>query len=115
MYCPKSFERQYKFSFQNSEQDFEFLAVKFTIKTNFLSDCCTFSKTGKHMIEQKLYYCDTCNMNDDEFCICEPCIMNCHKDHVVFQANTYEEGNWLGFCDCGSQGIRSCKMLKGRY
>ena len=87
--------------------------MKFTIKTNFLSDCCTFSKTGKHMIKQKLYYCDTCNMNDDEFCICEACIINCHKDHDVFTSESENE-----FCDCGeesSRGIRSCKMLKGRY
>ena len=66
------------------------------------------------MIEQKLYQCATCNMDDDGYCICEPCIINCHKDHVVFQTKTYEEG----FCDCGeegSKGIRSCKMLKGRH
>ena len=78
------------------------------------------------MIEQKLYQCNTCNMVKDNYYnqynyntipgICEPCIINCHKDHDVFQTDAYDEGFGLGCCDCGeegSRGIRSCKMLKG--
>ena len=47
--------------------------------------------------------------------ICEPCIINCHKDHDVF---LFEEGTTSCFCNCGeegSRGKRSCKLLKGRY
>ena len=43
---------------------------------------CTFTKTGEVGIEQKLYNCVTCNMQDGH-CICEICINNCHKGNTV--------------------------------
>ena len=79
--------------------------------TKIKSDLCTFSQTGEVGIEQKLYNCFTCNMQDGH-CICEICINNCHKGHIV----VFSEDDAEGFCDCGEQGSRdigSCYMLKG--
>ena len=79
----------------------------------FFSENCTFSQTGEVGIEQKLYNCVTCNMQDGH-CICKICINNCHKGHKV----VFSEEDAEGFCDCGEQGsrgIRSCNMLKGRF
>ena len=74
---------------------------------------CTFCQTGEVGIEQKLYICVTCNMNDG-YCICEICIKNCHEGHNV----VFSEEDAEGYCDCGEQGsrgIRSCNMLKGSF
>ena len=70
------------------------------------------------MTEQKWYKCATCNMVEDGYCICQICIKTCHEGHNVVQTDTYEQGFGLGFCDCGeegSRGIRSCKMLQGKF
>ena len=80
--------------------------------TPIKSDLCTFSQTGEVGIEQKLYNCVTCNMQDGH-CICEICIKNCHNGHTV----VFSEEDVEGYCDCGEQGSRgitSCNMLKGR-
>ena len=80
---------------------------------SFISEFCTFSKTGEVGIEQKLYNCVTCKMEDGH-CICEICIKNCHQGHTV----SFSEDDVEGFCDCGeegSRGIRSCNMLKGKF
>ena len=66
------------------------------------------------MTEQKWYKCATCNMVEDGYCICQICIKTCHEGHTNYLTNIYE----LGFCDCGeegSRGIRSCKMLHGKF
>ena len=76
-----------------------------------ISEFCTFSTTGEVGIEQMLYNCITCNMQDGH-CICKICINNCHKGHKV----VFSEEDAEGYCDCGEQGsrgIRSCNMLKG--
>ena len=70
------------------------------------------------MSEQKWYKCATCNMVEDGYCICQICIKTCHEGHIIFQSDRYEQGFGLGFCDCGeegSRGIRSCKMLQGKF
>ena len=77
-----------------------------------IKSICSFSQTGVVGIEQKLYSCVTCNMQDGH-CICEVCIKNCHKGHKV----VFSEEDAEGYCDCGEQGSRgitSCNMLKGR-
>ena len=82
------------------------------------SDLCTFTKTGETMTRQKLYQCATCNMVEDGYCICRICVKTCHEGHIIFQSDRYEQGFGLGFCDCGeegSRGIRSCKMLQGKF
>ena len=86
--------------------------INILIKSSFISEFCTFSTTGEVGIEQKLYICVTCKM-DDGYCICEICIKNCHQGHTVL----FSEYDLEGYCDCGeqgSQGKRSCNMLKGR-
>ena len=68
------------------------------------------------MVNQKLYQCDTCSMNEDGYCICEICIRNCHAGHKTYLTKEFDEGFGPGFCDCGdegSQGIRTCKIIKG--
>ena len=70
------------------------------------------------MTEQKWYKCATCNMVEDGYCICHICIKTCHEGHIIFQSDRYVQGFGLGFCDCGeegSRGIRSCKMLQGKF
>ena len=84
-----------------------------TVHVLFITECCTFSKTGQVGIQQKLYCCITCKMVDGH-CICEICINNCHEGHNV----VFSEDDLEGYCDCGeqgSQGKRPCNMLKGRF
>ena len=77
--------------------------------------------TGEEMMVQKFYRCATCNMTEDGLCICEVCITNCHAGHITYESARYKEyieGFGPGFCDCGeegSRGIRSCKMLTGKF
>ena len=55
-------------------------------------------------------------MNEDGYCICEICIRNCHAGHKTYLTKEFDEGFGPGFCDCGdegSQGIRTCKIIKG--
>ena len=55
-------------------------------------------------------------MNEDGYCICEICIKNCHAGHNTYLTKEFDEGFGPGFCDCGdegSQGIRTCKTIKG--
>ena len=66
----------------------------------------------------KSYGCTTCNMTGNVdansiYVICEICIKNCHVGHNISEMS-FERG----FCDCGeegSRGIRSCKMLTGKF
>ena len=55
----------------------------------FFSEYCTFSQTGEVGIEQKLYSCVTCNMQDGH-CICAICINNCHYGNMG--CRVFEEG-----------------------
>lgn len=72
-------------------------------------DVCTFALSGRGMLHQQIYICQTCSESslntDANICCCKGCASSCHekKGHVV---------NWLaegrGFCDCGAEG---CDLL----
>jgi len=68
---------------------------------------CTFVTGKGALIEQHMYHCATCELNDEDTCICKVCIKLCHKGHDVSLA-----GIGKSFCDCGSDDTEgACKAI----
>ena len=68
---------------------------------------CTFVTGKGALIEQHMYNCATCEMNDEDTCICKVCVKLCHKGHDVSMAKMGKS-----FCDCGSDDTGICKANK---
>ena len=63
-----------------------------------LQNICTYKLTGKNMVEQQRFSCDTCGMNPNKGeMMCQHCAKVCHqsKGHKIRHL-----GACLGFCDC---------------
>ena len=74
-------------------------------KTN--TGLCTYLKTGNSFLAQECFHCNTCGIDEKEHTgICEICVRNCHAGHDVILAE-----NDLFFCNCGSEGEKSCHSL----
>ena len=63
-----------------------------------LQNICTYKLTGKSMVRQQRFSCDSCGMNPNKGeMMCQHCAKVCHqsKGHKIRHL-----GNCLGFCDC---------------
>ncbi|KRY72483.1 Intron-binding protein aquarius, partial [Trichinella pseudospiralis] len=59
------------------------------------SGCCSFIVTGRHMCNQKTYYCYDCSVNGKFATVCSACAVKCHNDHDVIYI-----GDENMFCQC---------------
>ena len=74
-------------------------------KTN--TGLCTYLKTGNSFLAQECFHCDTCGIDEKEHTgICQICVRTCHAGHDVIPVE-----NDLFFCNCGSEGEKSCHSL----
>ncbi len=65
---------------------------------------CTFLTENGALIEQHVYHCVTCDLDDESSCVCKVCVKLCHKGHEVKMAKIEKS-----FCDCGSDNNGICK------
>ncbi|KAJ1406495.1 Zinc finger, UBR-type [Sesbania bispinosa] len=74
------------------------------------SKVCTFTSSGSNFMEQRWYFCYTCDLTVSKGC-CSVCAKVCHRGHRV----VYSRSSRF-FCDCGAGGVRgsNCQCLKPR-
>ncbi|KAK8890675.1 hypothetical protein M9Y10_035460 [Tritrichomonas musculus] len=69
---------------------------------------CTYQRSGRRMIPQKLYTCVTCRLREGQ-CICETCARVCHYGHDVRPLAIPS-----GYCDCGAGELHTrCRCMNG--
>eukprot|EP01125_Pyxidicula_operculata_P016692 TRINITY_DN5775_c0_g1_i1.p1 TRINITY_DN5775_c0_g1~~TRINITY_DN5775_c0_g1_i1.p1 ORF type:complete len:470 (+),score=21.03 TRINITY_DN5775_c0_g1_i1:1-1410(+) len=72
-------------------------------------DLCTFFHTGKTLVKQPKFNCETCDLAGNRGC-CAVCVVNCHRGHTV----TLDSYSTDFYCDCAARVDCTCSIPRAR-